>query len=121
MAMDKKVLITVIHGTYGHQDDSYGALLLGSGILAKGGSTTLYLKADGVFLVVAGQNPNALGFPNNLDELGDFLDLGGVVKVDRTSMDERGLRSEDLIDNVEVVEREGELELISEHHLNVIF
>ena len=121
MAMEKKVLITVIHGTYGHQDDSYGALLLGNGTLAKGGDATLYLKADGVYLAVAGQNPNAMGFPNNLDELSDFLDLGGTVMVDRASMEERGLKSEDLADKVEVIGREKELELISEHHLNVIF
>lgn len=121
MTMDKKVLIAVVHGTYGHQDDNYGALLLANGILAKGGDATLLLKADGIYLGVKGQDPNDLGFPNNLDELTDFIELGGNIKLDRQSLEERGLKPEDLVEDVEIIDRENILDMIEQHQLYVTF
>jgi sulfur relay (sulfurtransferase) DsrF/TusC family protein len=121
MGVNKKVLISVIHGTYGHQDDNYGALLLANGILSKGGEATLYLKGDGVYLAIKNQNPNDIGFPNNLDELSDFVDLGGAVKLDRKSLSERGLVEDDLVKDVEIIETENFLDLLAEHDLIVDF
>ncbi len=117
----KKILISVIHGTYGHQDDNYGALLLGNGILSKGGEATLYLKGDGVYLAVKNQDPNDIGFPNNLDELSDFLELGGEMKVDSKDLESRGLLSEDLVEDAQVIEEEKIMELLAEHDLIVNF
>jgi sulfur relay (sulfurtransferase) DsrF/TusC family protein len=121
MAMKKKVLISVIHGTYGHQDDNYGALLLANGILSKGGETTIYLKGDGVYLAVKNQDPNDIGFPNNLDELGDFLELGGEMKVDKRSLNSRGLLQGDLVEDAQVIDDDKIMDLLTEHDLIVNF
>ena len=92
MKFDKKVMISGTHGTYGHQDDGYGALQLANGILAKGGEATLFLRGDGVFLAIKGQDSNEIGLPNYLDELSDFIELDGTIKLDRPSLEERGLK-----------------------------
>ena len=121
MAFDKKILIAVMHGTYGHQDDSYGAMLVANGILAKGGTTTLFLRGDGVFLAVKDQDPNAIGLPNNLNELADFTELGGRIVVDALSLKERGLVPGDLIEEAECIERAEIFSLLEGHEFCLTF
>ena len=121
MAFKKKILISVTHGTYGHQDDGYGSLLVANGILAKGVEATLFLRGDGVYIAVKDQAPNEIGLPNNLNELADFTELGGVIKVDRLSLEDRGLVREDLVEDVEVIEREMIFDMLSKHDFCLTF
>ena len=121
MAFEKNVMISVMHGTYGHQDDGYGALQLANAILAKGGNVTIYLRSDGVYMGIKGQDPKGLGLPNNLDELDDFIELGGVIKADRTALGERGLLPDDLVENIELIGRDKILAMLSEHDFCLTF
>ncbi len=121
MAIKKKVMISIMHGTYGHQDDGYGALQLANAILAKGGEASLFLRSDGVYLAMKGQDPKGLGLPNNLDELADFIELGGEIKADRAALQERGLLPDDLIEDVEFIERNQILDLLAEHDFCLTF
>jgi len=121
MALNKKILISLVHGTYGHQDDGFGAVQLANAILARGGEATLFLRSDGVYLIVKGQDPNDIGLPNNLDEVADFIELGGVIKVDETALEERGLLKEDLIDEHETMSRDDILDMLAEHDFCLTF
>lgn len=121
MAFTKKVLIAVAHGTYGHHDDCYGAVQLANGILAKGGEVTMFLRADGIYMAMKAQDPKDIGLPNNLDELADFVELGGVLKLDGESAEERGLNREDMIVDVEFIARDEVLDIITEHDFCLTF
>jgi len=73
-----KLLIYCTHGTYGRDDDAYGALLQANHAVARGMNVTLVLVEDGALLSKKGQNPSKIGLPNNLDEIEDFIELGGA-------------------------------------------
>ncbi len=120
-SLNKKVLISLVHGTYGHQDDGFGAVQLANAILARGGECTLFLRSDGVYILVKGQDPNDLGLPSNLDELADFIELGGVIKADRAAVKERGLLESDLIEDHELIEWDDVLGLLEEHDFCLTF
>ncbi|MCK5310030.1 MAG: DsrE family protein [Thermoplasmata archaeon] len=121
MAMKKKILIAMMHGTYGHHDDCYGAIQLANAIVAKGGEVTLFLRSDGVFFAMKGQDPTDLGLPNNLDEISDFLELGGIIKVDSNALASRGLEPGDLIEEAEIMESSLAIELIEQHEFCLTF
>ena len=113
VALNKKIMISLVHGTYGHQDDGFGAVQLANAILARGGEVTLFLRSDGVYLIVKGQDPNDLGLPSNLDELADFIELGGVIKTVKEAVEERGLKKEDLINDHELIEWNEVIDLLA--------
>ena len=121
MAIKKKILIAMMHGTYGHHDDCYGAIQLANAIVAKGGEVTLFLRSDGVYFAMKRQDPTDLGLPNNLDEISDFLELGGMIKVDSNALTSRGLRPEDLIEELEIMDSSKAIELIEEHEFCLTF
>jgi tRNA 2-thiouridine synthesizing protein D len=117
----KKLLIYATHGTYGRDDDAYGALLAANSALAKGLEVTMVLVEDGVAMAKSGQDPSGLGVPNNLDELGDFTELGGRLTAVREHLEERGIGEGELIDDAEVVALADVVGLIAEHDISLTF
>lgn len=117
----KSYLLAVAHGTYGHNDDAYGALLVANGILARGWDATLLLREDGVYMALKGQDPNDIGLDNNLKHLADLLDLGGRIYIMAPSMEARGIDRGDLIDEVEVIGPERMVEIVDDHDFCMIF
>ena len=97
------LLIYCTHGTYGRDDDAYGALLQANHAVARGMDVTLVLVEDGVLLSKKDQNPSKIGLPNNLDEINDFIELGGSLIVCKESLHERGVNYDELIDGAEIV------------------
>ena len=57
----KKLLIYATHGTYGRDDDAYGAMLAANAALAKGLDVILVLVEDGVAMAKAGHSRGAPG------------------------------------------------------------
>ncbi|MDO9536985.1 MAG: DsrE family protein [Thermoplasmata archaeon] len=121
MSMKKKIMISLMHGTYGHHDDCYGAIQLANAIVAKGGEVTLFLRSDGVYFAMKAQNPTGLGLPNNLAEISDFLELGGTIKVDSNALTSRGLEPRDLIDEAEIMDSALAIDLIEQHEFCLTF
>ncbi|HID73473.1 MAG TPA: hypothetical protein EYP43_00315 [Thermoplasmata archaeon] len=119
--METTILIYATHGTYGRDDDSYGTMLMANAALAKGVPTTLLLVDDGVAMAVAGQDTSRLGLPNNLDEITDFLDLGGRLCILRGSLEERGIRKDELVEGAEVVDTGDVVDLIEGHRITLTF
>lgn len=117
----KRILITLSHGTYGHDDDAYGAMLVINAILAMGSEATLLLQEDGVYMALKGQDPNEIGLDNNLKQLADLVDLGGKVYMLGPSLEGRGLERSELIDDITVIERKDLVKLLQEHELFINF
>jgi len=115
------LMIYCTHGTYGRDDDSYGALLAANIALAKGLKTTLVLLDDGVFLVKKEQNPDKIGLPNNLNEIQDFIDLGGTIIAIKDSIIERGVLPEELVDEVLIISFDDLIKYLDENSLFLTF
>ncbi len=120
MAM-KKLLIYATHGTYGRDDDAYGAMLAANAALAKGMEVTMVLVEDGVAMAKAGQDPSRLGVPNNLDEMADYIELGGRLVLVREHLEERGIGEGELIDDCEIIPLAGVVGLLEEHDISLTF
>ena len=128
MAM-KKLLIYATHGTYGRDDDAYGAMLAANAALAKGMEVTIVLVEDGVAMAKAGQDPSRLGVPNNLDEMADYvlqhfpsaLRVGGRLVLVREHLEERGIGEGELIDDCEIIPLAGVAGLLEEHDISLTF
>ena len=117
----KSLLINCTHGTYGRDDDAFGALLAANAALAKGMNVTLVLVEDGVSLVKKGQNPAKIGLPNNLAEITDFKELGGRLIAISESLEERGMLKDELVQGVEVVSVKDMISIIEKHSLSLTF
>ena len=115
------LLIYCTHGTYGRDDDAYGALLQANHAVARGMNVTLVLVEDGVLLSKKGQNPSKIGLPNNLDEISDFIELNGNLIVCKEYIQERGVNDDELIDGVEIIPFLNILDLIEKSEITLTF
>ena len=115
------ILIICTHGTYGRHDDLYGALLTANAALAKGLLVTIFLVEEGVFACNKNQNPSKIGLPNNIDELNDFLELGGRLIIDKESIDERGIKRDDMIAGAEIIQIKNIDDVIKTHNVSLTF
>ena len=113
------LLIYTTHGTYGRDDDGYGALMAGNAALAMGLDATLLLVDDGVVMAKSGQNTTKIGLPNNLEDLQDFIDLGGKLFVVRECLEERGISDVELIGEAKVIGFTELPGIIQEHSTSI--
>ena len=117
----KRYLIAVAHGTYGHNDDVYGALLVGNGLLARGWDATMVLREDGVYMALKGQDPNDIGLDNNLKHMADFVELGGRIVALRPSLEGRGIETDELVEDIEIVDFEEMVNIVDDHDFCLTF
>jgi sulfur relay protein TusB/DsrH len=113
----KRTLVILSHGTYGHNDDAYGAMLVINAILAMGSEASLLLREDGVYMALKGQDPNEIGLEDNLKQISDLLDLGGKVYVLGPSLEARAIERPELIDDITIIGREDLVKVLEEHDL----
>lgn len=118
---EKSAIIFCTHGTYGRDDDIYGALLASNTALAKGMRVTLVLIEDGVLAAKKNQNPAKIGLINNLNELKDFVDLGGKLITEKISLEERGLTKNELLEESEIMALNDISKLVEEHDISLTF
>lgn len=116
---NNSMLILATHGTYGRDDDAFGAMMVANAALAKGLDVTLVLFEDGVAMAKKGQDPAGIGMPNNLNELKDFIDLGGRLVANSESLDERGISIDELISDVEILSYNELYEIIDENKISI--
>lgn len=121
MTNNNTLLILCTHGTYGRYDDTYGALQAANTSLAKGIHTTLLLLEDAVLMTKQHQNPNDIGLPNNLQELQDFIELGGTLKIHKESLTERALTQQDLIPQNQLITTQEIPTEINNHQIFLTF
>ena len=113
------LLIYVTHGTYGRDDDGFGALMAANSALAKGIDTTIVLMDDGVAMAKSGQDTSRIGLPNNLDDLQDFLELDGRLIAVKECLEERGISLDELVENVEIIEFRDIGQIIEDHNVSI--
>lgn len=115
------LLIYCTHGTYGRNDDVYGAVLQANHAVARGMDVTFVLVEDGVLLSKKGQNPSKIGLPNNLNELHDFIELGGKLIVVKESLEERGINKDKIVEGAEITPFLDLVDLIEQNKISLTF
>jgi predicted peroxiredoxin len=115
------LVVFCTHGTYGRNDDLYGALLLSNASLAKGLKVSLIMTEDGVYACKKNQQTNKIGYPNNLDEINDFIELGGKLLVDEHSLQERGLSKDGILENSKVIGLKTIEEIVCKNSISLTF
>jgi len=113
------LLIYTTHGTYGRDDDGFGALMAANSALAKGLDVSILLVDDGVAMAMIGQDPSKIGLPNNIEELQDFLELDGRLVIVRESLDERGITPEEIIEGADVVPLKEVTSIIEDYSVSI--
>lgn len=116
-----KLLIYTTHGTYGRDDDAYGAILASNTALAKGMHVSLVLTDDGVCMGKKNQNTAKIGLPNNLEDLQDFVDLDGNLYIIKESLEERGIGEDELVEHARVIPMSDMVALVNEHDISLTF
>jgi len=112
--MVNSILIMITKAPYG-RENVYGGLYTAIACLERKLSVTVVLVNDGVYSAMKGQaSYKTLGYPN-IEDLFYALFPPAKIFVDQSSMDERGIQKEDLIEIVEVIDEEELLNRIREH------
>ncbi len=115
------VLFLITRGTYGRFDDAYGAILVANAALAKQQAATLMLIGNGVYLSMKDQEPSDIFLQSNLPEISDFIELGGRILVHRGSMEKRGIKRDELLEDIELIEDNRIITEIENHNNSLTF
>jgi sulfur relay (sulfurtransferase) DsrF/TusC family protein len=126
--MTKDILIVVRHGPYGGFQAAEG-LHHANGCMSLGFRPIVILVDDGVYLAKAGQNPGQsqwLALGGTLEEiiargLYEKKDAPAEFYVENESLVKRGLDSEELVEDLELIDHQKVSELMALNRLQLIF
>ena len=127
-AMSKDILIIVRHGPYGGFQAAEG-LRHANGAISLGFRPIVVLVDDGVYLATADQNPGQsqwLSLSETLEEiiargLYERKDAPAEFYVEKQSLLKRGLHSEELVEDLELINHQKVSELMADNGLQLIF
>ena len=114
------MLVIVTRAPYG-LEDAFAGLRLALAMGVNGMKVSVVEVDDGVYNAVAGQRPEAVGMPSNVDATTELYDFDISVLVVREDLAERCIGESSLIDGVKVVGREELKDLIAGHDVTTTF
>ncbi len=91
------------------------------GALSEDIEVTLVLVDDGVFLTKKGQDVGNSGYTDLAEAVTDLMDMGCDVLVEKVSLREVGLDTDDILDNIKVVNGYEISETVKEADKTMIF
>ncbi len=118
----KKIGLIITHAPYGCED-AFAGLYVGTASLSKGMDVTVLLQGDGVYNVIKGHGDtlNMIHLPSTEPQIKDIIDLGGRVLVDKESAAIRGVKQEEMVEGVELVDSKEMLRSIKETNVTTTF
>jgi len=126
--MAKDILIIVRHGPYGGFQAAE-ALRHANGAITLGYRPVIVLVDDGVYLAKEGHEPGDnewLPLDGSLEEiiargLYEIKDTPGEFYVEKDSLEKRAIRIEELVEGLELIERQKVAELTATYNLQLLF
>ena len=118
--MADSMLVIVARAPYG-LEDAFAGLRLALAMGVNGMKVTVVEVDDGVYNAVAGQKPEAVGMPSNVDATTELYDFDVSVQVVREDLAERGIAESSLIDGVKVIGKDELKGLLEEHDVATTF
>lgn len=107
-------VIIVRHTAYG-REDAYAAIRMAGVGMGYGLPSSLVLCDDGVWNAVRDQWAEAIEMPSNEEHLLNAIEAGARVYVDASSLEERDISPDDLVDGVSVAGCEELVQVILSH------
>ena len=114
------MLVIVTRPPYG-LEDAFAGLRLALAMGVNGMMVSVVEVEDGVYNAVAGQKPEAVGMPSNVDATTELYDFDISVLVVREDLAERGIEESSLIDGVKAIGREELKGLVEGHDVTTTF
>ena len=126
--MAKDILIIVRHGPYGGFQAAE-ALRHANGAITLGYGPVIVLVDDGVYLAKEGHEPGDnewLPLDGSLEEiiargLYEIKDTPGEFYVEKDSLEKRAIGIEELVEGLELIERQKVAELTATYNLQLLF
>ncbi|MBW2023139.1 MAG: DsrE family protein [Deltaproteobacteria bacterium] len=126
--MAKDILIIVRHGPYGGFQAAE-ALRHANGAITLGYRPVIVLVDDGVYLAKEGHEPGDnewLPLDGSLEEiiargLYEIKDTPGEFYVEKDSLEKRAIGIEELVEGLELIERQKVAELTATYNLQLLF
>jgi sulfur relay (sulfurtransferase) DsrF/TusC family protein len=127
-AMSKDILIIVRHGPYGGFQAAEG-LRHANGAISLGFRPIVVLVDDGVYLATADQNPGQSQWLSLSETLVEIIarglyerkDAPAEFYVEKQSLLKRGLHSEELVEDLALIDHQKVSELMADNGLQLIF
>jgi predicted peroxiredoxin len=116
-----KVIIDISHPPFGHEN-TFAGLYVASAALSKGMDVIVILRGDGIYTGRKGQVETLknIQLPSTEKQVNDIIELAGRVIAERSSMEERGIAPEELIDGVEILKTQDIHDIILDHGEKVV-
>jgi tRNA 2-thiouridine synthesizing protein C len=117
----ESILFLMTKPPYGYEEFFAGAraslAMLVSGLI---GRSTLLLVGDGTLNVVAGQNPEAIRMPSNIEAINDLADFEGQVYCVEEDLRSR-VGDAPVIEGIRMITWDRARELVAEHQMITTF
>ncbi len=118
--MAESMLVLVTKPPYG-LEDAFAGLRLGLAMAVNGMTVSVVMLEDGVYNAVAGQKPDAVGMPSNVDATTELYDFDVSVYVVKEDLAERGLADATTVEGLKSVDRGALIEMVSTHDVVTTF
>ncbi|MCE5295964.1 MAG: DsrE family protein [Euryarchaeota archaeon] len=119
--MAKSILVLITKPPYGFEEAFAGSRLalamLSSGNVER---SDIILAGDGTLNAVAGQKPEVVGMPSNMEALQDMVDFDAKVYCIRSDLEER-VGNAPTLDFVEMIDWAKAKEIIDQHDMVTTF
>ena len=117
----KKILIEILHPPFG-PENTFAGIFAATASLSKGMDVTVILREDGVYsgrkkTIETNEN---LHLPIIDKQINDVLELDGRIVADINSMKSRGIKNDELIEGIEIVDSDEIHDLFLEYGDHVV-
>jgi sulfur relay (sulfurtransferase) DsrF/TusC family protein len=116
-----KVVIDISHPPFGHEN-TFAGLYVATASLSKGFDVIVILRGDGVYTGRSGQleTMENINLPPTENQVTDIIELDGRVVADKYSLDQRGIREVELIEDIEILDTNEIHDIILDHGEKVV-
>ncbi|MDH3365539.1 MAG: DsrE family protein [Thermoplasmata archaeon] len=118
--MADSMLVIVTKPPYG-LEDAFAGLRLALAMSVNGMKVSVVEIEDGVYNAVAGQKPEAVGMPSNVDATTELYDFDVSVYVVKEDLEQRGIEESSLVDGVKTISKDDLRDLLAEHDVTTTF
>lgn len=106
---------------FGHEN-TFAGLYVALVSVTKGREVTVVLRGDGVYTGLAGQDDpqGNIHLPETEQQVQDIIDLDGRVVAEQEALDARGIKQEDLLEEIEILSAQEINDIIREFGDHVV-
>ena len=120
--MANSIVTIVTKPPYG-TEEAFAGLRLALSQIAGGlvERSDVILLEDGVFNAISEQKSDVIGMPSNVEAIEDLLDMECTVYCAREDLEDRGIATSNMIENISVIPRDDVSKIVHEYDITASF